>query len=70
MTSKDLENDRDFTPDDGVFVSMVLETPRIKVARSGRALLGEVYYAQKVGGAAWEPFSRAQATQDFPPTLT
>lgn len=56
MICRDLEEDRDFTPDDGALVSVVLETPRIKVSRSGQALVGEDYYAQKVDGVGWESF--------------
>lgn len=36
--------------------SVVLDTPRIKVASSERALVGEVHYAQRVGGVGWGPF--------------
>lgn len=46
MISRDLEEDRVSTPDDGEFLSVELETPSIKAARSERALVGEVYYAR------------------------
>lgn len=55
MISRDLEENRDFTQDDGAFVSVEQETPKIKVSRSERALVAEVHYAQRMGCARWEP---------------
>lgn len=61
MTFRGLEDDREFTLDDGIFVIKVLETPRIGsvwqgVARSKGALAGEVYYAQRWVVQVREPF--------------
>lgn len=47
VTSRDLEEDflnLDFIPVDGAFVNVVLEIPRIKVARSKQALRGEAHH--------------------------
>lgn len=53
--SGDLEEDRDFSPEDGGFVSVELEIARIKVTRSATALVGEVHNVQRVGGTGCDP---------------
>lgn len=53
--SRDLEEDRDFSPEDGAFVSVELEIARIRVTRSARALVGEVHNGQRVGGTRCDP---------------
>lgn len=47
--SRDLKEDRDFSPEDGA------ETARIKVTWSETALVGEVHHVQRVGGTGWDP---------------